>query len=232
MYVQDTITKGNWSFNLGIRGDMYNGLATSQPSRTAAWESHTTSSRRTRFCAFPMRGPSRHPSTKTWFWRARVATTQWSTPCMALMQGYPCLTAPLSPGLRNEFHAGFQQAFGKYLVIDGEYIVEVHAQWRMTSACSATRRSRIPIEWHNSKIPGYMLRASVPNFHGFTRLFRGVQRGGAILPAASQRHRRDAGGARRNGSVPHRPRRTVQPDDPLAIPAVEARTVGGLQLAL
>ncbi len=27
MYVQDTITVRNWSFNLGIRGDMYNGLA-------------------------------------------------------------------------------------------------------------------------------------------------------------------------------------------------------------
>src|SRR5450755_1833554 len=28
LYVQDTITKGNWSFNLGIRGDLYNGLST------------------------------------------------------------------------------------------------------------------------------------------------------------------------------------------------------------
>ena len=27
LYVQDTITKGNWSFNLGIRGDVYNGLS-------------------------------------------------------------------------------------------------------------------------------------------------------------------------------------------------------------
>ena len=27
MYVQDTITKGAWSFNLGIRGDIYNGLS-------------------------------------------------------------------------------------------------------------------------------------------------------------------------------------------------------------
>src|SRR6201998_4735345 len=26
LYVQDTITKNNWSFNLGIRGDLYNGL--------------------------------------------------------------------------------------------------------------------------------------------------------------------------------------------------------------
>jgi len=31
LYVQDTITKGNWSFNLGIRGDLYRGLeSTSQ----------------------------------------------------------------------------------------------------------------------------------------------------------------------------------------------------------
>ena len=27
-----------------------------------------------------------------------------------------------------------------------------------------------PIEWHNSKIPGYAIQASVPNFHGFTGL--------------------------------------------------------------
>ena len=28
LYLQDTITKGNWAFNLGIRGDIYNGLTT------------------------------------------------------------------------------------------------------------------------------------------------------------------------------------------------------------
>src|SRR3984893_11507237 len=28
LYSQDTITKNNWSFNLGIRGDLYNGLST------------------------------------------------------------------------------------------------------------------------------------------------------------------------------------------------------------
>ena len=37
-----------------------------------------------------------------------------------------------------------------------------------TSACWATRRSPIPIEWASSKIPGYAIRASMPNFHGFT----------------------------------------------------------------
>ena len=28
LYVQDNITKGNWAFNLGLRGDFYNGLTT------------------------------------------------------------------------------------------------------------------------------------------------------------------------------------------------------------
>ena len=28
LYIQDAITKGNWNFNLGIRGDLYNGLTT------------------------------------------------------------------------------------------------------------------------------------------------------------------------------------------------------------
>src|SRR5207237_2484241 len=28
LYVQDAITKGNWAFNLGLRGDFYNGLTT------------------------------------------------------------------------------------------------------------------------------------------------------------------------------------------------------------
>ena len=28
LYIQDQITKGNWSFNVGLRGDFYNGLTT------------------------------------------------------------------------------------------------------------------------------------------------------------------------------------------------------------
>jgi len=86
---------------------------------------------------------------------------------MATIQGYPCLTEPLKPGWRNEFHAGIQQAFGKYLVIDAEYI------WKYThlaydfSVLGATPIT-FPIEWSSSKIPGYAVRASMPNFHGLS----------------------------------------------------------------
>ena len=74
---------------------------------------------------------------------------------------------PLSPGHRNEFHAGLSQAFGKYLVVDGEYI------WKYTHKAydfSVLGNTPItyPIEWASSKIPGYAIRATMPNFHGLT----------------------------------------------------------------
>ena len=73
-----------------------------------------------------------------------------------------------------------------------------------TSACWATRRSPFPIEWASSKIPGYAIRASMPNFHGFTAFvvmssvaarFFGPQVSGIGADAGRQR------------GIPHRPRR-------------------------
>ena len=77
-----------------------------------------------------------------------------------------CTAAKLR-GNANEFHAGLEQAFGKYLVIDGEYI------WKYTTRAfdfSVLANTPIfyPIEWASSKIPGYAIRASVLNFHGVT----------------------------------------------------------------
>ena len=75
----------------------------------------------------------------------------------------------LVPGFRNEFHAGLQQAIGKFLVIDGEYI------WKYTHSAYdfsvlGSTPITFPIEWHNSKIPGFALRVSVPVYHGFSAL--------------------------------------------------------------
>ena len=33
LYLQDTITRGPWSLNLGLRGDFYNGLTTHQEAQ-------------------------------------------------------------------------------------------------------------------------------------------------------------------------------------------------------
>jgi hypothetical protein len=53
----------------------------------------------------------------------------------------PCVnTTPLSPGSRNELHAGGEQVFGKYLVVDGEYIWKWTQRGPSISAFSAIRR--------------------------------------------------------------------------------------------
>jgi hypothetical protein len=80
-----------------------------------------------------------------------------------------CSAGAIRPGWRNEFHAGLQQAFGKYVVVDGEYI------WKYTHngydfGVVAATPIAFPIAWHNSKIPGFTLRVSVPNYHGFSAL--------------------------------------------------------------
>jgi hypothetical protein len=85
-----------------------------------------------------------------------------------LVPGGACVTTtPLSPSHRNEFHAGFQQAFGKFFVVDAEYI------WKYTHEAfdfSVLGNTPItyPIEWASSKIPGYAIRGTMPNFHGLS----------------------------------------------------------------
>ena len=74
---------------------------------------------------------------------------------------------PIAPGFRNEFHAGFEQSFGKHVVIDAEYI------WKYTHngydfSVLGNTPITFPIEWHNAKIPGFTTRANVTDIHGFT----------------------------------------------------------------
>ena len=65
LYVQDTITKGNWSFNLGIRGDMYQRALVGQPGGAAAGNRVQHQADATRCCGFRTRGRWRRRSTKT-----------------------------------------------------------------------------------------------------------------------------------------------------------------------
>ena len=79
----------------------------------------------------------------------------------------PGVSGTLQPGFRNEFHAGLQQAFGKNVVISGDYI------WKYTHnafdfSIFGNTPIFFPIDWHNSKIPGYAIRADVPNYHHFS----------------------------------------------------------------
>jgi hypothetical protein len=166
MYLQDAITTGPWTFNLGLRGDFYNGLVSHNEAEPRLGIAYNVKRTNTVFRAS----------------YARVLETPFNENLILSSVGCanpvlnPLLVCasnavtPFAPGWRNEFHAGLQQAFGKYLVFSGEYI------WKYThnaydfGVFGATPLT-FPIEWHNSKIPGFAGRVSVPNFHGFSALF-------------------------------------------------------------
>jgi hypothetical protein len=162
LYLQDTITKGNWSFNLGIRGDVYNGLSAAsqaEPRVGVAYNIKPSNTVLRLSYARTLETPFNE--------NLIIATTGCNVDVIAAL--IPCVPANSPAGFRNEFHAGVQQAFGKYLVVDGEYI------WKYTHnaydfSVLGNTPITFPIAWNNSKIPGFLLRASVPDFHGFTAL--------------------------------------------------------------
>jgi hypothetical protein len=162
LYAQDQITKGPWLFNFGVRGDFYNGLTIHREAQPRVGVSYNIKNTNTVLRLSYAR------TLETPFNENLVLS---SNGCYdPVIQGIfetlgPCVPVPFRPGFRNEFHAGLQQAFGKHLVVSGEYIWKYTHNGYDFSVFGATPIT-FPIEWHNSKIPGWALRANVPETHG------------------------------------------------------------------
>jgi hypothetical protein len=165
LYIQDQITKGNWSFNVGLRGDFYNGLTThkeAEPRLGVAYNIKSSNTILRVSYARLLETPFNE--------NLIVSSTGCSDAVLNPLLGCSASgVTPVSPSWRNEFHAGIQQAFGKYLVFSGEYI------WKYTHngydfSILGNTPIFFPVAWHNSKIPGFAGRVSVPNFHGFSAL--------------------------------------------------------------
>ena len=177
MYVQDTISVKNWSFNLGIRGDIYNGFSAqsqAEPRLGIAYNIKQTNTVLRVSYARTLESPfNENLVLSSRGCQDAVVANLFASlgeGCTDPNTGAVSTAASTLPaGYRNEFHAGLQQAFGKFLVVDGEYL------WKYThnaydfSILGATPVT-FPIAWNNSKIPGYAIRANVPNYHGFTAL--------------------------------------------------------------
>jgi hypothetical protein len=163
LYVQDTITKGSWSFNLGIRGDVYNGLTKAQQAEPRLGIAYNIKPSNTVLRVSYAR-TLETPFNENLVLSSIGCANPVLNPLLACSSS--ALT-PLNPGFRNEFHAGLQQAFGKHVVFDGEYI------WKYTHngydfSILGNTPITFPVEWHNSKIPGFTARVNLTNLHGFT----------------------------------------------------------------
>jgi hypothetical protein len=163
LYAEDQITAGEWTINAGLRGDLYNGLAIqrqAEPRMGVAYNIKRTNTILRTSYARTLESP---------FNENLVLSSQGcgSAVLAELLVCTPGVSTTLQPGFRNEFHAGLQQAIGKNFVISGDYI------WKYTHnafdfSVLGNTPITFPIDWHNSKIPGFDLRADVPHFHGLS----------------------------------------------------------------
>ena len=163
LYLEDQITLKNWLFNLGIRGDLYNGLAIARQAEPRVGLAYTISKTNT-VLRLSYARTLESPFNENLVLSSQGCSSDVLAPLLLCTPG---VSGTLQPGFRNEFHAGLQQAFGKNLVISGDYI------WKYTHnafdfSVLGNTPITFPIDWHNSKIPGFALRADVPKYHNLT----------------------------------------------------------------
>jgi len=165
LYGQDTITKGNWTFNVGVRGDFYDSFSKAKQAEPRLGVAYKIGPSNT-----VLRVSYARTQETPFNENLIIASTGCQIPVIAGLvppPGVACNAGPITPGWRNEFHAGLQQAFGKHFVLDGQYI------WKYTHnaydfGVLGNTPLAFPIEWQKSKITGFTLRVSVPNYRGFT----------------------------------------------------------------
>ena len=183
LYVQDTITKGSWSFNLGIRGDLYNGLSTAREAEPRAGrgvqhqaDQHGAAVSYARTLETPFNE------------NLIIATTGCNVPVIARADSLRA--RKFSRGIRA---TNFTPACSRRLENIWSSTANTSGSTRTTpttSACWATRRLRFR---SSGTIPRFRdsaarQRARLPRIHGAGG---DVQRGGALFSAAGGRSGRD-----------------------------------------
>jgi len=160
LFAEDQIKVGDWLFNLGLRQDVYNGLTRAnqtQPRVGIAYNIKPTLS----VLRISYARTLETPFNENLVLSSEGCSNAVLAPLLACSPG---VGGTLQPGFRNEFHAGLQQAFGKRVVVSGEYI------WKYTHnafdfSVLGNTPITFPIDWHSSKIPGYAVHVEVPQFH-------------------------------------------------------------------
>ncbi len=163
LYAEDQIKAGNWLFNLGLREDVYNGLTDANQTQPRVGIAYNIKPSATVLRVSYAR-TLETPFNENLILSSEGCSNAVLSPLLACAPG---ASGTLQPGYRNEFHAGFQQAMGKRIVVSGEYI------WKYTHnafdfSVLGNTPITFPIDWHNSKIPGYAINVQVPEYHNFS----------------------------------------------------------------
>jgi Carboxypeptidase regulatory-like domain len=155
IYLQDNLAWKNFTFLLGGRIDNYNGLSSRslvEPRLGASYNVKQTNT------------VLRLGYGKLFLTPYNENLLVSSSTGVGGLEGGGQAVA-LKPAARNQYDAGFDQGFGKYLIVNGEYF------WKYTQRdydfdVLFNTPLAFPIQWQNSKIDGFGIKVTVPEFHG------------------------------------------------------------------
>ena len=164
LYGEDTITVKNWLINAGVRGDIYNGLSVQRLGEPRVGVSYNIKKTGT-----VLRSSYARTQETPFNENLVLSSTGCNYPVLNAIFSTvgPCLPAPFNPGFRNEFHTGLQQGITSHFVLSGEYI------WKYTHnaydfSVLGNTPITFPIEWHNSKIPGFAVTGTLTETKGLS----------------------------------------------------------------
>jgi Carboxypeptidase regulatory-like domain len=154
-YLQDNITWRNWTFLVGARAETYHALTSRSQFEPRVGVSYLI----------------KPTSTVLRLGYARLMPTPYNENLIVSSTTGTLLGAAgdfkIRPATRNQYNAGFQQGFAKYLVVDAEYF------WKYTQGdydfdVIFNTPVTFPIQWKKSKIDGFGIKVSMPVYHGLS----------------------------------------------------------------
>jgi hypothetical protein len=158
-YAQDDITVGHFLFKVGLRAERYDGIVAKNSPEPRAGISYNIKKTGTVLRAAYAR------TFETPFNENLLLSS--STGVGGLAQNvFGSTSVAIQPGFRNQFNTGFQQAIGKFLLVDLDYFWKyTHNAYDFSTLLNTT--ITFPIAWHNSKLDGVTGRVSTIDLHGF-----------------------------------------------------------------
>jgi len=158
-YATDDIKFGDFSVNIGLRDDQYNGLVSKNGPQPRLGLSYLVNRTGTVLRAAYSR------TFETPFNENLLLSSATGIGGLAQNVFGAKASLPLEPGFRNQFNTGLQQKFGRWLVFDGDYF------WKFTHNAYDfdvlfNTPITFPIAWNNSKLDGVTGRLSTVKIHG------------------------------------------------------------------
>jgi hypothetical protein len=161
LYAQDSLTLGHATLSMGVRFDNYNGITKGRLLQPRLGISYLVKRTGT-----VLRG-SFTRNFETPYNENLILSS--ATGAGGLANGVLGDTSnlPLLPGIRTQYNAGFQQALGKRIIIDGDYFnkrTNNAYDFNVLFNTSVT----FPISWQMSKLDGVSLRVNLTNYKGLS----------------------------------------------------------------